>query len=213
VKETRRTEDLAIAVSEEETLRFLGLHAGKRAPRASLMKEIEEELAVASELLEPRGVWCSRDAGLPGSGRFAADAPLALAVCTIGPALEERVEKLARSGRSTRAMVLDAIGSAAAEAAADASNGSICAEAFREGRAPGARRSPGYDRWPVAEQRLLFDVLRPEEVGVTLTASCMMTPRKSVSFAVPLDAGAAAPRHASRCARCGLAGCPYREVR
>lgn len=212
MKGTRRVETLEISVSVPETLRFLGLHGKKRAPRESLMKEIEEEIAVARDLLEARAVWCARDEGLPGSARFGAGAPLALAVCTIGSALEERVEHLARSGRSTRAMILDAIGSAAAEAAADRSNGRICGEAIRAGRSPGARRSPGYDRWPVAEQRLVFDVLRPEELGVEINEACMMTPRKSVSFAVPLDEAAPRRPGASRCVRCGLAECPYREA-
>ena len=41
--------------------------------------------------------------------------------------------------------------------------------------------SPGYCGWPTSGQRALFAALAPEEVGVTLNDSCLMTPVKSVS--------------------------------
>jgi len=208
----RKLQSFELSISEAETLRLLGLAGKKRMPRESLMRELEEELVVVRDLLEPRAVWVTKEEGLTGSARFSAGSPLALAVCTIGDALERRVDDLAQSGRIARAMILDAIGSAAVEGVADLSNGRICEEAIEGGHSPGPRRSPGYDRWPVVEQRLLFDLLEPEDVGVELNDACMMIPRKSVSFAVPL-AESATDRHGpGRCARCKLAGCPYREA-
>ena len=41
--------------------------------------------------------------------------------------------------------------------------------------------SPGYCGWPTRGQRPLFDALRPEEIGVTLNDSCLMSPIKTVS--------------------------------
>jgi hypothetical protein len=108
-------------------------------------------------------------------------------------------------------MILDALGSAAAEEAANQTNQLICESAIREGRQPGRRRSPGYHPWDVTEQRLLFALLEPADIGITLTASCMMVPRKSVSFVVPLDDGWPEDPPGSRCSRCGLEDCPYRE--
>ena len=74
-----------------------------------------------------------------------------------------------------------------------------------------ARRvSPGYGRWNVARQADLLAYLPIEEVGVRLTDSSMMIPRKSVSFAVMLvDPQDKTPR--IRCAACDLTDCRYRR--
>jgi hypothetical protein len=41
--------------------------------------------------------------------------------------------------------------------------------------------SPGYCGWTVRGQKNLFERLGPEQMGVTLNDSCLMTPIKSVS--------------------------------
>ena len=41
--------------------------------------------------------------------------------------------------------------------------------------------SPGYCGWHVSGQRKLFQFLKPEQIGITLNDSCLMTPLKSVS--------------------------------
>jgi len=40
---------------------------------------------------------------------------------------------------------------------------------------------PGYCGWHVSGQRKLFQFLKPEQIGITLNNSCLMTPLKSVS--------------------------------
>ncbi len=44
--------------------------------------------------------------------------------------------------------------------------------------------SPGYCGWHITGQRALFARLKPEEIGMKLTASCLMRPLKSVSGVV-----------------------------
>jgi len=41
--------------------------------------------------------------------------------------------------------------------------------------------SPGYCGWHVSGQMKLFQFLKPEQIGITLNNSCLMTPLKSVS--------------------------------
>lgn len=43
------------------------------------------------------------------------------------------------------------------------------------------RYSPGYCGWDVTGQKKLFHYLEPEQIGLTLTDSCLMQPLKSVS--------------------------------
>ena len=49
----------------------------------------------------------------------------------------------------------------------------------------GKRYSFGYPACPdLSQQRALFDILRPEEIGITLTDGDMMDPEASVSAVV-----------------------------
>ena len=41
--------------------------------------------------------------------------------------------------------------------------------------------SPGYCGWHVSGQKMLFQSLKPDKIGITLNDSCLMTPLKSIS--------------------------------
>src|SRR5690606_32635022 len=75
----------------------------------------------------------------------------------------------------------------------------------------GPRASPGYPGWALGHQRDLLAALPVEAIGISLTESLMMVPRKSVSFAVAFHAAAVA-RDADRCARCDRRDCALRAV-
>jgi hypothetical protein len=131
---------------------------------------------------------------------------IALVVCTIGPALEERVSALFTAGNSLRALALDGAGIAALGQISQAVGEWICAEAETLGLRVGMRTSPGQEGWPLEQQLVLFDLLPAQEIGVRLTESCLMLPRKSVSFAVGLgtemQADATACDYCSKRDRC-----------
>lgn len=210
MKEARAVETLSIETPRDQVFRLLGMHRKKREPRASVIEAYEEEAATARELIEAKSVSIRLSGALPGSAYGDADVPVVAGVCTVGSGLEERVTELSGSGQTARAMILDAIGSAAVEEVVDRINGRICDTALAAGSQPGPRRSPGYGGWSLEEQALLFDLLDPSEIGVTLTDTFLMIPRKSVSFVVPLEGGVPGLRALSRCARCGLVDCAFR---
>lgn len=208
----RRIETVPIELRREEAYRLLGMHKRKRAPKPVVLECFETELAHANELVAGRAVSRIFPEGIAGSDFIAPDLPVALAVCTIGPALEDRVRELIDADDQASAVILDAIGSAAAETVADRCNLRICREGLQAKFTPDRRCSPGYGHWKITEQRWIFELLDPAEIGVKLTGSCMMLPRKSVSIAVPLVGGTAASRTERRCIRCGLKTCEYREA-
>jgi cobalamin-dependent methionine synthase-like protein len=210
---SRRVETLEVRIPKAQVFRLLGMHRKKRDPRPSVIRAYEEEVAIAAHLVAAKAVTTSFRTGLPGSRNGDPDIPVAAGVCTIGPRLEERVTDLSSSGQTARAMILDAIGSAAVEDVVDRVNGEICDRALTCGGRPGPRRSPGYGGWDLSEQTLLFDALDPAEIGVELAESFMMIPRKSVSFVVPLEGGVAGLRGVGRCARCGLLECAFRGAK
>ncbi len=179
-----RLEDLAIP--REMVLRLLAGRKARRQPRPALEVAITDALETAAELVAPRGVLGFSHQGLPGASSLTHTGPLVLAVGTIGPVLEERTAELAQRGEVGRSCILDAVGSAAAEAVADRLNGLICALAAATDLVPRRRASPGYGGFKLADQAAIFAALQPAEIGVTLTDRLMMVPRKSVSFVVPL---------------------------
>lgn len=74
------------------------------------------------------------------------------------------------------------------------------------------RFSPGYGDWPLEEQRELFRALDcAKKIGLTLTASCMMAPVKSVTALIAVtDCGSREDR-GDTCSRCGKADCQFRR--
>jgi hypothetical protein len=176
-------------------------------------QRLAELWPLAQGLLQARGAWCVVDAeaasrcGMPRpSGR------VALGLCTIGAPLEEEAARRGAAGEALEALLLDAFGSAAAEATAEALAEQICHATRRTGLFPARRLSPGYGRWALAAQTTLFALLPHAAVGVRLSEGQMMIPRKSVSFAARLAVSATTARERRRCAACELGPrCAYRR--
>jgi hypothetical protein len=125
---------------------------------------------------------------------------LASFVCTIGPALEARVSSVLPHD-PVLALALDGLGSAACERLAS----SLCEELGREAAAQGLQvtgpLTPGMIGWALhPAQTAVFALVDPAPIGVRLTASGQMIPRKSVSFIVGI--GAEVRPRTSACERC-----------
>ncbi len=203
--------DLAVRVSHREVLRNLGYPRG-RAPAEKVARRLDDLWPRAEALITPRGAFrVVSQARAEATAMPRPTAQVGVGLCTIGPDLEARERALSADDRMLEALLLDAFGSAAAEAAADALNALVCAHAQDMGLRVLPRFSPGYGRWDVKHQRQLLALLPAEELGVHLTEGMMMIPRKSVSFAVRLSADADEGRVDRRhCARCDLDGCAFR---
>jgi hypothetical protein len=162
-------------------------YVGLAEPRA-VVEEISPE--AFAEVLLPLGI--------PGDelvvGRVTPRASaLALFVATVGEAVPARIRRLFDEGALAEAWMLDAVASAAADLLADR----LAERLERDLAERGSRDarvlpySPGYCGWPTRGQRPLFDALRPEEIGVTLNDSCLMSPIKTVSGVLVAGPGTA----------------------
>lgn len=172
---------------------------------------VAKALADARSLIEPKGIYeIVTGEEIDGPPQFAGLERVAICVCTIGMALEETVKAAIGAGRMLEGIALDAVGSAAAEAAAGYMNDRIDEAAAAEGLKTSCRASPGYGDWDVGGQRRLFDLLPAERIGVTLTPGAMMVPRKSVSFAVHVATNPVRLRSENSCRACDMDTCPYR---
>jgi hypothetical protein len=107
----------------------------------------------------------------------------ALYVATLGAPLADRIQEMFATNDLGRGWMLDAVASSGADRLSTLLSSRFEEEVGRSGH-PAPRvlpYSPGYCGWTVRGQRNLFARLGPEEIGVTLNDSCLMTPIKSVS--------------------------------
>ena len=219
--------ELPIALETAEVLRFLGYPEG-RGPAAGRAAWFEDLLAEARREIRGRGASVRRPfEAAPAVGLEPIPAAaLVIGLATIGRELETLASARLAAGDAAGALILDAAGSAAVEEAAGRLGAVVAAAgrgapvggetgaapgALLDGAAVGCRISPGYGRWRLEAQRALFARLPHAELGIALLPSLLMTPRKSVSFAMWLGADARPLTGLSGCARCPLPHCRYRR--
>lgn len=152
------------------------------------------------------------DATIAGNiGEFLAHADrIAVFVVTVGETISHLAEDAAHGGDVFAAWVMDALGSWAAEAAADALMERIQPH-LRDQEALTLRYSPGYCGMDIAQQRVLFQMVRADSVGVKLLPSLLMRPLKSISGVVGLGPREAVDAYRSPCDFCPQVGCHMRR--
>lgn len=118
------------------------------------------------------------------SQALAGASEVSLALCTIGPKLEEQMEELMATDM-VKGLAFDGAGTAAIGLVSYAIRNKIVSEAESRGLKMGMKAQPGQEGWPIEQQRVLFGILPAEQIKVRLTESCLMIPRKSVTFVIP----------------------------
>jgi hypothetical protein len=215
------------SIDEEQVLRQQGYRGELKALQSELWDMMTQEIEEARGLFNPRAVYTELVV-VETSGdeiRLSSDLViragtalkfwigleyLVAAVCTIGPELEDRVNYLFSQDEYPSALMLDSIGSVAADSVADQINYLICDEAARAGLMAGPRLSPGYGTWELREQAKLFSLLPAQSIGIQLTEGYVMIPEKSVSFCVGMGHKLDIRAANYRCRHCGQTYCQHR---
>jgi len=202
-----------LTIDDQEILRLLAHQKRKeKTSKPKLSSLIKETKALLGDLLRPQGMFKTVDRkALKGEPYFKGQEMIALGLCTIGDELENKVSQLNQKGDLAQAVVLDAMGSVAAESAADFLNLQICELCQKRGLATSQRFSPGYGNWSLEGQKFIFSLLPAERIKVRLNQSCMMIPRKSVSFVIKIGEEFRTLRKKRICEICNLKNCPYRK--
>ena len=133
----------------------------------------------------------------------------ALLVCTLGVGFDARM-RTEQARDMSRAVMLDALGSAWVEAGCDAAEKELAA------RFPGMyltdRFSPGYGDLPLSAQpEILAATDAARRLGAQATESCLINPQKTVTAVIGI-ADKPQPARVRGCAHCALQGmCAYRK--
>lgn len=170
---------MKIQVPREDLLKQIGY---RETPQPKLLKMADEMLGLLRDLLEPRLSFkaIQGEEDLPA---FLAGAVLKyVGAATLGPKLENRVKAFFDEGKPAEAYILDTAGSIAVTKAGDILWDSIRRDAATRGFKKGLRRTPGCRGVDLETQRWIFEYLADRELGIMLTESFMMAPRKSLSF-------------------------------
>jgi hypothetical protein len=170
---------LNIQVSREDLLKQLGY---KDPPQPRLLDMVVEMLKLLEGLVEPRLAFkeIQDQEDLPF---FLISAVLKYAgAATLGPGLENKVKDLFDRGKAAEAYILDTAGSIAITKAGNILWDEIRQDAASKGSKTGLRRTPGCRGIDLETQKWIFGKLADSDLGIQLTSSYMMFPRKSLSF-------------------------------
>jgi len=219
--------DVPLAIDRDEVLRFQGYKQRADVPGPDVLALLDEALDEARRLMTPRAVvrWLAvrarrgdtlavgtADLDIPGIARAWGEVDrVAVAICTIGEALETRVRALWDARELPLAAMLDSVGSGAVESLAESVNDALCRQGIAAGVRVTNRIGPGYGAWEAGAQRALFSLCPGDAIGVVLNEACFMLPEKSISLVAGAGAAARVDDHFSQCARCWMRECAYRR--
>ena len=217
---------LPIAIDGRQVLRLQGYKTATDVPTPEVLAIRDEALREAQPLIQPRHVFetfsvsaVADDAVELGGGvrlalagaarRWGPIREVGLGVCTIGEALERRVDELLARREFPVGFMLDSVGWVAVEALANELGNWICNRLIADGIRATPRLSPGFTGWDIWDQRALFRLLPAHAIGVRINDYCVMTPGKSLSFGMGLGPDVRVDQ-THKCRRCDLADCAYR---
>jgi len=185
----------------------LSLFAELAEPRSLVAEISREEFAAVY-----RGEGLNSDA-TPLQTIFEQADGLALFAGTLGARVSHEITRCFAENDPALGYMLDAVASVSADRLADLLTARFSRHLSTVREAPHAIRtlpySPGYCGWHISAQRRLFEFLRPDTIGITLTDTCLMEPLKSVSgvlVAGPASIHRFRPRY-SFCADCRTHEC------
>jgi len=131
-------------------------------------------------------------------------------VSTIGDGIDDSIESI-KEKHPGKAYVFDAIASLAAEKAADAFQESLD-EVIPPESSMTLRYSPGYCDWNINDQKLIFDLVNPERIKVSLNGGCLMRPSKSISGLIGIGPKDQVKKNGNLCASCDRNDCEHRRL-
>lgn len=131
----------------------------------------------------------------------------ALMAVTLGGAIDNLI-RLYSNVDVLRLLMVDAVCSALIEEEADCCEALVREDAAQNGLEIGSRYSPGYGDMPLSDGKTILTLLNaPKQIGLTITASNLMIPQKSVTAVIGLfQKGAAHGGNTFGCESCNMNG-------
>jgi len=207
--------DLELSPEKGRLSRYL-----KTGNREALESYIEEGLKLGNRLADARATYSITENSQDLIENYGFPEPLheaeslVFGISTIGEALEKKVDTLMEEGNYTLSNILDSIGSAAVDETTDHLGEEVMNYA-RENELNTTRAfqpGSGASHWKVKNHKVIFEQLHPEKLGVNLTSSFTIIPKKSTSFVIGLAGDIVQVEDLFSCVGCERTDCPYRHT-
>ena len=215
-----------LSIDAIEARRYAGLQKAVDFDEEKILEACEDTRLLA----KPKGIWeiydydcetqtinanppCPLQGKKIGQHLAGCEKVIALSA-TVGEDIEEDITKRFSSGEYSSAVLMDAAATAAVEQLADGMEKAISPKMAAQGFLLKWRFSPGYGDWPLTQQPELIRLAKAEQIGVKLTTSMMLTPRKSITALIGLyrkQESSTAEYSPKGCAACTQKNCPSRR--
>ena len=195
----RKIRGLKISLRRREILRHLKYSPGRGEVDPHTETIIQQQLQQAYQIIYPSVIYLTvsrkmtefkeiEKSILQGPEKVKKIASDAIAVTvmasTAGEEIEKEIDKI-KEKDLTRAIILDAAGSEAAEQALNFVSSLLRGQAKKDECRLGDRISPGYGGWSHDVTGEILDVLDASKIGIEYLPSGIMKPRKSVAAVHP----------------------------
>lgn len=199
----------------------------QRKPSPAVTTATEDAVRYARRLLKPRYIYTIKNIESISGGEVRLEGPVilhsqvlsglltgcdkaALFAVTIGGLVERTSGTFARKGAMLKSYLFDTVGSECVEIAARRIHQRMRRHAQSHGMLTTRRLSPGHCDWDITEQRTMFEVLKPQMIGMQLTSSCSMRPKKSITGIIGIGPADKVGKF-NPCLTCTEKSCPGRR--
>jgi len=196
--------NIKLKIDEEEVLRYQGYHRNKAGKTDEMILETtRKEIEQGYCLFEPKGIYSKlMIRNISSEGRINLEnglyletnnsminllrgtSYLAFGLSTVGNSLEDKISEFFTNKEYSRGLALDAVGTVAVRYLSRHVRSIICKEAKEQNLQTTKHFTPGTAEWDISQQKNIFEIIPADKIGVRLTESYMMIPKKSLSWVI-----------------------------
>ena len=225
--------NIKLKIDEEEVLRYQGYHRNKTGKTGEIILETtRKEIEQGYCLFEPKGIYSKvMIKNISSEGRINLEnglhleinnsmlnllrgtSYLAFGLSTIGNHLEEKVAELFAKNEYPKAIALDAVGTVASKFLSNYVKSLVCQEAKEQKFQTTKYFNPGSGDWNINQQKIIFQIIPADKIGIKLTESYMMVPKKSLSWVIGIGKEIIIPSKGDdSCKICLAENCQFRKT-
>lgn len=226
--------NVKLKIDEKEVLRYQSYyHYNAKKTNKTIMQITREEITQGYKLVKPQGIYSpikikkiffserrvdlENDFSLffnNSAINFLKETDhLVFGIVTIGNILEDKIFEFFTHKEYSRGWALDAVGTVAIRYLSQYIMNMVCQEAKKQHLQTTKHFIPGTLEWDISQQANIFQIIPTDKIGVKLTESYMMVPKKSLSWVMGLGKNIIiAYKDDNSCQICQAINCQFRKV-
>lgn len=213
--------DWNIALDEIDPKALLTGSMERMMAKPSVRADFETALADSRKLARPAAIWeyvpvreFRHERIIMENGAILKGGPIAevmsdaehliVGVCTAGAAIGQAAVDAKQNGMLMRAMFYEMFGAVVVGSVREQMVEMFEKEIRSQGLHISTMLSPGESTWPIEQQAVLFSLVDAARIGVTLSATMMMNPMKSLSMVMGFGRNELGSEGATNCDFCTM---------